>query len=175
MTLTANTLTTGTILDITSSSGNTSTNGLLRVANTGATSTGIVLRAQSNSTAGSGLTVYADGDVAIGTSTVPTSKLTVNGSLSMPIRTITVNTTLTPDDYAILVNANALTITLPSVATSTGRIYVIKRIAANGTCTIDPNGAELIDGAATNTYLSTRWGSLIIQCDGAAWYVLSNI
>ncbi|MEI6091560.1 MAG: hypothetical protein WCR42_13985 [bacterium] len=176
MTLTANALTTGSLLNITSSYGaGNSTRGLLYVANTGAVTNGIVFRAQSNSTAGSGLTVYADGDVGVGTSTVPTSKLTVNGSLAMPIKTIAVNTALTVADYTILVNADALTITLPSVATSAGRIYVIKRIAStNGTCTIDANASELIDGATTNTYLTTRWQSLIIQCDGTAWYVLSN-
>jgi hypothetical protein len=67
--LTANALTTGSVLSITSSSTtNTGTNGLLNVANTTATTTGTVARIQANSTAaGSGLTVLASGNVGIGT------------------------------------------------------------------------------------------------------------
>ncbi len=68
LTLSANALTTGSGLAVTSSYalGN-STNGLLYVANTGAVTNGIIARIQSNSTAGSGLTVLADGKVGIGT------------------------------------------------------------------------------------------------------------
>ncbi|PIY80757.1 MAG: hypothetical protein COY80_01275, partial [Candidatus Pacebacteria bacterium CG_4_10_14_0_8_um_filter_42_14] len=81
MTLTANALTTGSLLSLTSSNASiNSTNGLLYVANTSAGTNGIVARIQSNSTAGSGLTVRADGNVGIGT-TVPTQKLSVLGNI----------------------------------------------------------------------------------------------
>ncbi len=79
MSLTANALTTGTILSVTSSDASlNSTNGLLYVANTGASTTGTVARIQSNSTAGSGLTVLANGSVGIGTTT-PAGILDVRG------------------------------------------------------------------------------------------------
>jgi hypothetical protein len=69
MTLTANALTTGSLLSLTSSSASiNSTNGLLYVANTGAGTSGTVLRVAANSTTGSGLTVLANGNVGIGTS-----------------------------------------------------------------------------------------------------------
>jgi hypothetical protein len=68
--LTANALTTGSIMSITSSStANTGINGLLYVGNTSSIKTGTVARVQSNSTAGSGLTVLANGNVGIGTTT----------------------------------------------------------------------------------------------------------
>jgi len=77
--MSANALTTGSLLSLTSSSASiNSTNGLLYVANTGASTNGIVARIQSNSTAGSGLTVRANGNVGIGT-TNPGAKLDVGG------------------------------------------------------------------------------------------------
>jgi roadblock/LC7 domain-containing protein len=64
-----NSLTTGTGVSITSgSTTNTSTNGLLYVANNTSTTTGTVARIQANVTAGSGLTVLANGNVGVGTS-----------------------------------------------------------------------------------------------------------
>jgi hypothetical protein len=73
----ANALTTGSLLNITSSNATlNSTNGLLNVANTGASTTGMVARIQSSSAAGSGLTVLANGNVGIGT-TAPEGNLTV--------------------------------------------------------------------------------------------------
>ncbi len=70
MTISANALSTGSILRLTTSNGSVnSTNGLLYVANTGASTNGKIARIQSNSTAGSGLTVLANGNVGIGTST----------------------------------------------------------------------------------------------------------
>ena len=52
---------------------------------------------------------------------------------------------------------------------------VIKRVAgAANNVTIDPNGAELIDGAATYT-LSALNASAMIQCNGTGWYVLAKV
>jgi hypothetical protein len=80
MTIAANSITTGSLMNLTTSSAAVnSTNGLLNVANTSATSTGVLARFQSNSTAGSGLTVLANGNVGIGTAT-PSSQLNVFSS-----------------------------------------------------------------------------------------------
>jgi hypothetical protein len=90
-----NNLTTGTLLNVTSSSSAlNSTNGLLQVANTGASTNGLLAKFQSNSTAGSGMYVLNSGCVGIGT-TAPAytlqiagtgyfgSDTTVNGSLNV--------------------------------------------------------------------------------------------
>ncbi len=82
LSISANALITGSLLNLTSSSASlNSTNGLLNVANTSASTTGMVARIQSNSTAGSGMTVLANGNVGIGT-TGPALPLAVVGNIS---------------------------------------------------------------------------------------------
>ncbi|MDG0815785.1 hypothetical protein [Bdellovibrio svalbardensis] len=79
----ANSLTTGTALNLTSSSATlNSTDGLLYVANTGASTSGMVARIQSNSTAGTGLTVLASGNVGVGTA-APGAALEVAGQVKI--------------------------------------------------------------------------------------------
>ncbi|MBC7419720.1 MAG: hypothetical protein H7328_03235, partial [Bdellovibrio sp.] len=76
MTFSANALTTGSLLNInTSSASLNSTNGLLSVANTGASTTGMLARFQSNSNAGSGMAILANGNVGIGTAAPASSSL----------------------------------------------------------------------------------------------------
>ena len=81
LSLTANALTTGGVLSLSSSStGLNSTNGLLNVANTSTSTSGTVARIQSNATAGSGLTVLANGNVGLGTA-APARALDINGDV----------------------------------------------------------------------------------------------
>jgi hypothetical protein len=80
MSLSANALTTGSGLNLTTSSAAlNSTNGFLNVANTGASTSGILARMQSNSTAGSGLTVLTNGNVGVGTAS-PQTKLHIQST-----------------------------------------------------------------------------------------------
>jgi hypothetical protein len=85
------------------------------------------------------------------------------------------STTATTTDFTIIVNPTAVagTVTLPAAAGNMGRCYVVKHAnAAQNSVTIDPNGAELIDGNAT--LLLTARQAAYIQCDGTAWHVLSR-
>jgi len=105
--------------------------------------------------------------------TAPTSVLSVNGSLSLPIistsaATITLNLT----NYTIICNtsANAITVSLPVNSSAiAGRIYVIKRTSVNFTCTIDTVDTALIDGSATQTV--TNFAQ--VQSDGTNWWRIS--
>lgn len=93
------------------------------------------------------------------------------------IATVSTATNLTVASAATqLVNAagGAVSINLPAAATATGLIFSVKKIDASvNAVTLDPNGAETIDGAATLVLL-TQWQSAQIQSNGSAWYVLAK-
>ena len=94
-------------------------------------------------------------------------------NVSTDIKTVTGNTTLTSSDFMVLVNnSSPVTISLPTAASSAKREFVIKKItpSANGAVTIDPNGAELIDGASTYV-IASSYVSVKIKSDGTAWYI----
>jgi hypothetical protein len=114
--------------------------------------------------------INSTGKIGVDTTT-PTSGFDVNTSVSCgAIRSTTVSTALTDTDYMLLVNCTSgSTITLPAVSGVTRREYVIKKIGG-GNVTIDPNSAELIDGATSYT-ISSSYVSIKLKCDGAAWYI----
>jgi len=116
-----------------------------------------------------------NGDVRIGDYNVPASLLDVGGSISLPVTTENSNYTPDENDYTILCNAGSMTINLPQASTADGRVYVIKKVSATaGTITIDPNGSETIDGAATNTDITVVGECMTIQCNGNNWFILSK-
>ena len=85
------------------------------------------------------------------------------------------STAASTTDYTIVVNPNAVagTVTLPTAASNTGRCYVVKHAnASQNSVTIDPNGAETIDGNAT--LVLTAKQAAYIQCDGVGWFVLAR-
>lgn len=106
-------------------------------------------------------TLHAVGSVAHGLVTVTASyDLTVG--TNQHVKTIIVN------------NAAAATIALPSAVGIAGREYRIKKVSATGggrTVTIDPNGAETVDGAATFDLVS-QYESITIVSDGANWFIV---
>jgi hypothetical protein len=83
LTMTANALTTGSLLSLTTSNASlNSTNGVLRVANTGSSNNGMLARFQANSTAGSGVSILTSGRVGVGTTT-PVESLDLNGAIKV--------------------------------------------------------------------------------------------
>lgn len=115
--------------------------------------------------------MYLNAPTIVGSQGVANSTLESAGSLGANIITVTGNHTATSSNYTILVNnSGTATITLPAAATSTNRVYIIKKIsgAANDVI-IDGNGAELVEGAATQT-LTTLNEVWVIQTNGTAWY-----
>jgi hypothetical protein len=150
---------------------------------------GIEFRANVNS---SQVQLYGTRDMYISTNTtsrqiyiVPGGGATVefdnnqtthSRSIGYPIVETAVNDTLTTTDYTELVDCSsgARTITLPTAASASGRVYVIKKIDATGNAvTIDGDGSETIDGATTQT-LSSQYDAMMIQSDGTEWWILSS-
>ena len=89
------------------------------------------------------------------------------------VTTKTANYTATLTDSVIECNATggAFTVTLPAAASSTGVKYFIKKTDASANAvTVDPNGAELIDGVSTKA-LSSQYASYTIICNGSSWSI----
>jgi hypothetical protein len=138
------------------------------------------LSATSNLVFGTGgslterMRITSGGYVGINEQT-PNSYLHVKGSLRLPIAIKTATYTLTADDYTVVfdLNGNA-TANLPDATTIPGRIYVIKinRTNVGDILTIDPNGAQTIDGNATLDIQCQQ--AITIQSDGTNWRVIGD-
>lgn len=144
ITMTANSLTTGSLLNLTTSNNSlNSSNGLLNIANTGTSTTGTVARIQSNSTAGSGLTVLANGNVGIGISS-PSSTLQVNqasGAGIMPnvLTIVGGNSSSTSGGGVSITGGNG----------GTGGVLSFTAGTANGGCCGATSGSSISLGAGT--------------------------
>jgi hypothetical protein len=82
--------------------------------------------------------------------------------------------TLDQSHLVVLVSATgaARTVNLPAAADSRQKQYHIKKTDATANAvTIDPDGSETIDGAATAA-LSGQYDNVHIYCDGTEWHIL---
>ena len=67
----------------------------------------------------------------------------------------------------------ASTINLLTAANRTGQQIIIKKIDVSAnTVTIDPSGAQTIDGSATNV-LSSQYDSITLVSDGTNWIIVA--
>ncbi len=100
--------------------------------------------------------------------------LILAGGLWASAVTITTDLTATGANFTIFCDTTAgnITTTLPAAASNAGKLYNIKKVSVDiNSVTIDPNGAELIDGAASVVF-TTPQASYQIQCDGTGWKVI---
>jgi hypothetical protein len=100
---------------------------------------------------------------------------TFAAALNFPVTTVNGNTTLNNSHFLVLVDASggAVTITLPSASSNTGRMYIIMKIdnTAN-TVTIQRSGSDYINGGTSLT-ISSQWNKFnLISAGGTQWVVL---
>ena len=75
----------------------------------------------------------------------------------------------------VTTGASTRTITLPTAADNTDRMLVIKKVDSGaGFVTIDGEGSETIDGAASYS-LMLQYESVTLVCNGSAWYITDYI
>lgn len=92
-----------------------------------------------------------------------------------PIRTVTTSQTLLATDRTLLVNnSGAVTMTLPTAASVPGLILTVKKFStvANNV-SIQPAGAELLDGSNAAKVLTLQYSAITVQSNGAGWIAIS--
>ena len=79
-------------------------------------------------------------------------------------RQVSAATTLTEGDDSLDVTTSggSVTVTLPPAASVPGKQYHVKKLSAANTLTLDGNGAETIDGAATLAW-TTQYQSYLVE------------
>ena len=89
------------------------------------------------------------------------------------VRSVAASETLPQGTSHVLVDttAGSVTITLPRADTMMGRVVVVKKLVAANTLTLDGDGSETIDGAATFAW-TAQYQSHDLLSDGTQWWVV---
>ncbi|MBO9151933.1 hypothetical protein ACFOTA_06930 [Chitinophaga sp. GCM10012297] len=113
--------------------------------------------------------LYSSGGMGIGVTSL-TSTFQVTGSMAINHRVITGNTTAGAEVVLYANNTGTATISLPAASSCPGRVYIIKKISANGNdVVIDPNASESIDGQPTKT-ITLQYSAVAFHSSGANWF-----
>lgn len=124
------------------------------------------------------VTLGGGGGLKVGGVTAdPHSTLHVGGSLALLVGTMTAGDPVDAHDCVVVGDATggSFTITLPAAAGCTGRVYSFVRYNGGvNTVTIDGNGAETINGAATKR-LDSQYASITLVNDGIEWFILAQM
>lgn len=117
--------------------------------------------------------VNRSGDVGIGTSGTPNSKLQVEGSFSLPIKSGSTFYTLTDNDHTFITDGE--NVRLPSAIGREGRIYIVKNISDDDDTTVYTSGlGQDIDGSSSFEIEKSKQRSCSFQSDGADWWIISS-
>jgi len=114
--------------------------------------------------------IFLDGGASSGTSSSAITRAITTPDLAGNLYAVL------PTDYMILINdadaqvSGTVVVGLPAAANNTGRVLIIKKIAAAQIVRLDGYGGETIDGENTKD-LASQYDSLTVQCNGTAWYI----
>lgn len=103
----------------------------------------------------------------------PTGIESVNAQAISAVRTVTGTVTARPIDRVLKADASSagVTVNLPSAAPNPVTYTVIKTDPSGNTVTVDPSGAQTINGAATRV-LSAQWETVTLRSDGSNWIAI---
>ena len=129
----------------------------------------------------SGTDLYAGvgGTVTIGTTGIPTSKLNVQGSISMPIiRTALPTFSASLNDYTIIMDTPGSSVILPDPGASLGRVYVLKFQNSLPSSIQSLGAAATVEGMPSFPVPTSPIGGLyttiVVQSDGVSgWWVIN--
>lgn len=75
----------------------------------------------------------------------------------------------------VTTGATDRTMTLPTAADNSGRIITVKKVDSGANKVIlDGEGAETIDGALTQTGITSQYDFCTLQCDGTEWHIINK-
>lgn len=99
----------------------------------------------------------------------------LSSTLSQTIMTKNSNYAATISDSTILVDSSSgnVTITLPVSGIPIGKTYVIKKMSAANTVTVDPQGTSTIDGGSSLS-ITTQYTAKQVQFDGTNYVVINS-
>ncbi len=85
--------------------------------------------------------------------------------------------TLGLTDNVLLCDATnaGITVNLPAAAGADGRMFTFVKVDSSiNAITLDGDGAETINGAATDATMDAQYDSMTIVCDGTEWFIAVN-
>ncbi len=100
--------------------------------------------------------------------------LTGGGGIEVVVVTKTADFLLGTGTDIVLVDASVgdLTISLPTAANASGKLYSVKKIDASAnTVTVDPDGSECIDNELS-ILLCNEGDSIRFVSNGSQWYII---
>ena len=129
-----------------------------------------------NTTLTLGSTTSSVGNLTLNNVTISSGSIS-NVAITSNLVTKTANYSAAAGDETILANASTgnVTITLPTAASISGKVYIVKKIDSTANSVIiATTSSQTIDGNTTRTFTSQYTGAQV-QSDGSNWYILAWI
>jgi len=113
-------------------------------------------------------------NLMVGDITLPTSTLSVGGSVSGQVRVVSENTTIGDNDFVVFVVCENSPISLTLPTSTPGRLYIIKKLdSTTNTCTLLPSSNQTIANDTHYTISSYSVGVILVGTT-MGWEVLST-